>query len=398
MIRPVLYVDLPGIIYSLDRRARSRQHEFANFVCWLEPLDNRLSLPPLLRNIFPLNPASRTWIAEDHWHMLGFAQVQERPLHTMWDISYLASMMQRIVRGQKERNVSDDEILMGLLEYMLEMAGTHGILRIFAKVEDEIPEQELFQRAGFQRYARELTYVYDPATEGRDRLSASVSPMHQCAQTMKDKDADALKRSLPTTANATNATNTTSETLNLPSLRRWNRHYVWGLHQLYRSVTPQRVQMAELLENSEEFAKLHVGSLRSLPSALSRGNENYVYDAGVRLGAWMRLSRGHGSASHQLSLIVHPEHADLAEPLIRFGIQRLQEGGVRRIYCQVREYESFVITALRDSGFEHTSTRAMLVRHIALLAMRPRTVPLLEQRVVYGVKGLGTVNSRQTMR
>jgi hypothetical protein len=185
---------------------------------------------------------------------------------------------------------------------------------------------------------------------------------------------------------------------NLPSLRRWNRHYVWGLHQLYRSVTPQRVQMAELLENSEEFAKLHVGSLRSLPSPLSRGNENYVCDVGVRLGAWMRLSRGHGSAPHQLSLIVHPEHADLAEPLIRFGIRRLQEDGVRRIYCQVREYESFVITALRDSGFEHTSTRAMLVRHIALLAMRPRTVPLLEQRVVYGVKGLGTVNSRQTMR
>ena len=382
MIRPVLYVDLPGIIYSLDRRARSKQHEFANFVCWLEPLDNRLPLPPLLRNIFPLNPSSRTWIAEDHWHILGFAQVQERPLHTMWDISYLASMVQR--------NVPGDEILMGLLEYLLEMAGTHGILRVFAKVEDEIPEQELFQRAGFQRYARELTYVYDP-----------FAVTH-------DGDADGLKR-VPTLADesAVGAINRAPTAFvggdegainRTPTLRRWNRHYVWGLHQLYRSVTPQRVQMAELLENSEEFAKLHVGSLRALPSPLSRGNENYVYDAGVRLGAWMRLSRGNGSAPHQLSLIVHPEHADLAEPLVRFGIQRLQEGGVRRIYCQVREYESFVITALRNSGFEHTSTRAMLVRHIALLAMRPRTVPLLEQRVVYGVKGLGTVNSRQTMR
>ncbi len=376
MIRPVLYVDLPGIIYSLDRRARSKQHEFANFVCWLEPLDNRLSLPPILRNIFPLNPASRTWIAEDHWHILGFAQVQERPLHTIWDISYLASMVQR--------NISGDEILTGLLEYMLEMAGAHGILRIFAKVEDEIPEQELFQRAGFQRYAREFTYVYDPSVTtydvGGDESALNQAPAHPSAMS-HDGDEGALNRA-PT----------------LPSLRRWNRHYVWGLHQLYRSVTPQRVQMAELWENSEEFAKLHVGSLRSLPSSLSRGNENYVYDVGVRLGAWMRLSRGHGSAPHQLSLIVHPEHADLAEPLIRFGIQRLQEGGVRRIYCQVREYESFVITALRNSGFEHTSTRAMLVRHIALLAMRPRTVPLLEQRVVYGVKGLGTVNSRQTMR
>src|SRR5579863_4551079 len=380
MIRPVLYVDLPGIIYSLDRRARSKQHEFANFVCWLEPLDNRLPLPPILRNIFPLNPSSRTWIAEDHWHILGFAQVQERPLHTMWDISYLASMVQR--------NVASDEILMGLLEYMLEMAGTHGILRIFAKVDDEIPEQELFQRAGFQRYARELTYVYDPSatTVDGDEGAIITSPPERVrtptgSSAASQGDEGAINRALT-----------------LPSLRRWNRHYVWGLHQLYRSVTPQRVQMAELLENSEEFAKLHVGSLRSLPSPLSRGNENYVCDVGVRLGAWMRLSRGNGSAPQQLSLIVHPEHADLAEPLIRFGIQRLQEGGVRRIYCSVREYESFVITALRDSGFEHTSTRAMLVRHIALLAMRPRTVPLLEQRVVYGVKGLGTVNSRQTMR
>jgi len=350
MIRPVLYVDLPGIIYSIDRRARNKQHEFANFVCWLEPEENRLPLPPLLRNIFPLNPASRTWICEDHWRILGFAQVQERPSRTMWEISYLASMVQR--------NVSGDDVLAALLEYMIEMAANHGILRIFAKVEDEIPEQELFQRAGFQRYARELTYVYDPDVGG---------------QLM--------------------ALNTSS--LNLPSLRRWNRHHVWGLHQLYRSVTPQRVQMAEMLENSEEFARLHVGSLRALPFSLSQGNENYVCDVGVRLGGWLRLCRGHGSAPHQLFLIVHPEHSELAEPLLRFGIRRLQEHSVRRIYCQVREYESIVIAALRNSGFEHTSTRAMLVRHIALLAMRQRTVPALEQRVVYGVKGLGTVNSRQ---
>jgi hypothetical protein len=344
MIRPVLYVDLPGIIYSMDRRARSRQHELANFVCWLEPVDNRVSLPPILRDIIPLNPTSRTWICEENWRILGFAQVRERPSRIMWDLSYLASM----VHG----NVASDEVLMALLEYMLEIASTHGILRIFAKVEDEIPELELFQRAGFQRYARALTYIYEP--EG-----------------------------LP-------------PGIDLPSLRRWNRHHVWGLHQLYRSVTPQRVQMAELLENSEEFAQLHVGSLRRLPFSLSGGRENYVCDLGVRLGAWLQVSRGHGSAPHQISLIVHPEHAELAEPLLKFGVRRALEGGVRRIYCHVREYESAVIAALRSSGFEHAGTKVLLVRHLALLAMNPRTVPALEQRVVYGVRGLGTVNSRQT--
>ncbi len=351
MIRPVLYVDLPGIIYSMDRRARSKQHEIANFVCWLEPVENRVPLPSVVRNILPLNPASRTWICEDHWRILGFAQVQERPSRLMWDLSYLASMV--------HRSVSSDEVLTVLLEYMLEMAVTHGILRIFAKVEDEIPEMELFQRAGFQRYARELTYVYDPHGE-----QAGPWPVPEP---------------------------------DLPSLRRWNRHHVWGLHQLYRSVTPHRVQMAELLENSEDFAKLHVGSLHRLPISL-RGHENYVCDLGVRLGAWLQVRRGHGSAPHLLSLIVHPEHAELAEPLLQFGMRRVLSGSVRCIYSQVREYESSVITALRTTGFEHIGTRVLLVRHLALLAMKPRMVPALEQRAAYGVKGLGTVNSRQTTR
>ncbi len=345
MIRPVLYVDLPGIIYAIDRRARGKQHEFANFVCWQEPVEGDLPPSPILRNILPLHPASRTWIAEDHWRILGFAQVYERPSRHAWDITYLASMIQR--------NVATEEVLSALLEYCLEMAATHGILRVFARVEDERPELDLFQRSGFQRYARELTYVYEPGS-----TSLQAEP-------------------------------------NLSSLRRWNRHHAWGLHQLYRSVTPQRVQMAELLDNSEEYAKLHVGSQYPLPSLFSRGNENYVCDVGVRIGAWLRLSRGSGSAPHRIALSVHPEHTELAEPLLRFGMRRLLDTDVRPIYCLVREYDASVITALRNSGFEQANIKVLLVRHIALLAMRQSTVPLLEQRAVYGLKGLGTVNSSQ---
>ena len=267
----------------------------------------------------------------------------------MWDVSYLASMVQR--------NTSDDDVLTGLLDYMLEMAARHGILRIFAKVEDEIPELDLFLRTGFQRYARELTYVYDPA------MQTETPPLPD-----------------------------------IPSLRRWNCHHAWGLHQLYHAVTPQRVQMAEMLDNSEDFAKMHVGALTPLPQPLARGTENYVCDVGVRLGAWLRLCRGHGAAPHQLSLMVHPEHSDLAEPLLQFGIRKLQGESVRRVYCQVREYELNVIAALRDSGFEQATIRVLLVRHVALLALRQRTVPAIEQRVAYGVKSLGTVNSRQTTR
>jgi len=89
MIRPVLYVDLPGIIYAIDYRARSRQRAFANFVCWLEPLEHALPPSPLLSSVLPFRPVARTWICEDHWRLLGFVQVRERPSHTAWDLSYL---------------------------------------------------------------------------------------------------------------------------------------------------------------------------------------------------------------------------------------------------------------------------------------------------------------------
>lgn len=354
MIRPVLYVDLPGIIYAIDRRARSKQHNFAKFVCWQEAVES-YSPPPILRNIFPLNPTSRTWICEDHWRLLGFAQVRERAARTTWELAYLASL--------EQSSISSDEVLTSLLEYALEMASAHGILRIFAKVEDEIPEFGLFQRAGFQRYARELTFVYSVGGIGAPDSETGANPLPAAP--------------------------------NLPSLRRWNRHYAWGLYQLYRAVTPQRVQTAELFENSEDYAKLLVGSYRPFQGLFPDGNENYVCDVGVRVGAWLRLCRGSGSTPHRLCLMVHPEHAELAEPLLQFGIRRLQETSVRPIYCLVREYDSYVITALRNSGFEQYAIKALLVRHMALLAMRQSTVPLLEQRAVYGLKGLGTVNSRQ---
>src|SRR6266487_1169660 len=123
MIRPVLYVDLPGIIYAIDRRARSKQHEFANFVCWLEPVENELPPSPILRHIFPFRPATRTWICEDHWRILGFAQMRERPSRTAWDMSYLASMAQR--------NVSDEEVFSRSEEHTSELQSpVHLVCRL----------------------------------------------------------------------------------------------------------------------------------------------------------------------------------------------------------------------------------------------------------------------------
>src|SRR5712675_2052026 len=93
----------------------------------------------------------------------------------------------------------------------------------------------------------QLTCVYDPSvgTQGGDTGYREQGRAQGYAPTDRGSEADdqplgSIKR-------------------DPPSLRRWNRHHVWGLHQLYRATTPQRVQMAEMLENSEELAKLYVG-------------------------------------------------------------------------------------------------------------------------------------------
>jgi hypothetical protein len=109
----------------------------------------------------------------------------------------------------------------------------------------------------------------------------------------------------------------------------------------------------------------------------------------------LRLYRGYGSVPHRISLLVHPEHAELAEPLLQFGIGKLLEMGMRRIYCLVRAYDTVVIAALRASGFAQTSTKILLVRPVALLATRQSAVPQLELRAAYGLKGFGAVNPCQ---
>lgn len=344
MIRPVLYVDLPGIIHAIDRRARARNSEFAHFICTPDAEESRAPLASLLGSLFPINPTARTWLCEDHWRILGVAQARRRAGGCAWDLTYLGSLPNRSVEP-----VRDEDVLMELLEYAVNAAIMHGIQRVFARVDPDTSDYELFARCSFQRYARELTFCLPQAPQNEP---------------------------LP----------------DLP-LRPWSRHDEWGLLRLYTAGAPRVVQVAENVD-SHEYAQLRVGSLQRWQRwLLPTMEEGFVYDLGVRLGGWVQVRYGRGAHPHQISLMVHPDNTDLATPLLRFGLALLGEGGVRPVYCQVREYEGAVVSALRACGFEHMQTRALLVRHLTLRAMRQRFAPTLEQRVAYGVKGLGTAQT-----
>ncbi|MGZ3582111.1 MAG: hypothetical protein ACXWQR_04560 [Ktedonobacterales bacterium] len=417
MIRPVPYVDLPGIVYALDRRVRARNGEFANFVIAPELEEPRSSIAALLSALWPFTPNANTWICEDRWHLLGVAQGQPRPGSEAWDLVYLGAMT--APGGQPATIAAQNDVLMELAQYSLNAALMRGVHRFFARVEDDRHEVEIFGKLGFQRYARELTYWLPSAQHGLEQLerAAHAQPVERVSllsgatvgTTATPPDAvprapEAWRR--PDGQPTGNAGRDESErggnshlggvSTGAPdlSLRPWHHHDAWGLLRLYDACTPRRVQVAESLTN-DEFIHTRAGGGRTWrfpliePASLA-----FVNDRGVRLGGWIRLRYGRGSQPHQLWSMAHPDEPGMALALVRFGLQMLAREAPRDVISQVREYEGPGIDALRRAGFEHCATHALLVRHLAMRALRNREVPALEPRVVYGgVKGLGTAHT-----
>lgn len=360
MIRPVLYVDLPGIMYALDRRARAAGRPFATFLCHPRYEETRNGLAGWLNSMSPVRATARTWICEERWRLLGVAQARPRGDATSWDLVYLASMT------QDDREAVD--VLRSLLEYAVNAAMINGMQRVYAQIAEDDASLAIFHRVGFQRYAQEEIYV---------------------RQTPVLSEAEAQE---PTRG------------LGIPEtqFRRWHAHDVWGLAQLHQATTPRRVQVAELLD-STELAHQLVPRPRTwrIPGAEPR-DESYVVDLGSHLAAWVRVRQGWAGLPHQLWLKVHPDHTNLIPDVIRFGLRRLCQKGIvpgtyptrQPVLCQIRDYEGGVIDALRAANFTHADTQTILVRHLTLRAFTDITLPAVEQaKINYGVEGLGAVRS-----
>ncbi|HET8905510.1 MAG TPA: hypothetical protein VFN11_00960 [Ktedonobacterales bacterium] len=384
MIRPVLYVDLPGFVHALDQRARARQGEFANFVAAPDIEEARSGLSALLSALLPITPNASTWICEDHWRLLGLAQARKRPGARAWDLAYLAALTSP---GGQAPIASQYEVLFELLQYALNAAILKGVQRFFARVEDEVPELEIFGKLGFQRYARELTYYLQSPAEGVERL----------AETNHRATLHASGRPLPLLTHfqpAPPPEEGPDEIRPDVALRRWHRHDAWGLLRLYDACTPRRVQLAEGLTSAELLHTRAAGGRTWFVPLLEPTSAAFVHDRGTRLGGWLRLRFGRGSQPHMISVLAHPDDADVSSALLRFGLRVLAKDEPRPVVCQVREYESSVVDALRAAGFEHWGSHALLVRHLTARALREQMAPALESRVVYSVKGLGTTPSR----
>ncbi|HET9110165.1 MAG TPA: hypothetical protein VFN78_05000 [Ktedonobacterales bacterium] len=409
----MLNVNLPGMVRAFDRRARMRQGEFANFVSAPDIDEPRSGLAAIATALLPITPNAHTWLAEDHWRLQGVAQARVRPGGQAWDLAYLANIT-AASNGQAEHDatVSADDTLMALLQTAVNTSLTYGAQRFFARIEDERPELELFGKLGFQRYARESTWAIENAAQGLRALDGAGmsgglrNGTHEAGEpgaslederlTHADDEGDqrghgrgGLRTRLstpllrPQTAAAIHAE---------AQLRRWSRRDAWSLLRLYDACTPRRVQVAEGL-SVEELTHTRAGGGRTwYVPMLEPATAAFVHDEGPLMGGWLRLRLGRGSQPHQLTLLVHPDSPSVARALLKFAMRVFAAEAARPIVCLARDYESATVETLRCAGFERMGSHALLVRHLMARVAWNTDVPAA--RMMYGVEGLGTAQSR----
>jgi hypothetical protein len=418
MIRPVLNVNLPGMVRAFDRRARMRQGEFANFVVAPDDDEPRSGLAAIATALLPITPNAHTWLAEEHWRLQGVAQARVRPGALAWDLAYLANITASSAgQGEQEAASAPDETLMALLQVALNTGISYGAQRFFARVEEDRSELELFGKVGFQRYARESTWALENAAQGLHALDgAGIVAQRRNASAADDADgsldggdAEAAKQQLdggagerrderrgrglmtrlaPPLARPQTAAPIHAEA----QLRRWSRRDAWGLLRLYDACTPRRVQVAEGL-SVDELTHTRAGGGRTwYVPMLEPSTAAFVHDEGPLMGGWLRLRQGRGSQPHQVTLLVHPDSQPVARALLKFALRVFAAEAARPIVCLARDYESATVEALRNAGFERMGSHALLVRH--LMARVAWNNEVSAARMMYGVEGLGTAQTR----
>jgi hypothetical protein len=117
-----------------------------------------------------------------------------------------------------------------------------------------------------------------------------------------------------------------------------------AIQKLCVAITPQRVRQAE-------------GGI-AVTTGRERNCRRYVLPGEDGVPRWLRV-------------LVHPDARDVAEGLVRWGLEELAGLSARPIYCNVRQYESGVRLALEAAGFAPFTTRALMVKHTMALSKVP---------------------------
>ena len=201
-----------------------------------------------------------------------------------------------------------------LLGQLVVRVGERGYQRVYARVVDGAPELEVFWQLGFSAYARERVYQ----RSGPSGAANSERPKLWKPQRSRD---------------------------------------IWGIGQLYTTVTPKLVQQAENLPRSDYLAPYRDGFGRGV-------DRRYVWADGNELSASLRVIRGR--AGCWLKLITRPRVFDRVDELLQDAL-RLVPADVQQTYVSVREYQSELEGAILAASFAWIATEMLMVKHTTVM-------------------------------
>jgi predicted N-acetyltransferase YhbS len=263
--------------------------------------------------LLPLSQETLIYVAEDGGKVVGFVQASGQPLAISLPAKITAlHVLNLCVAG----DVHEGTVASGLVEHLVEQAGSKGVNRLFVRIPLDDPLIATFRAEGFRQYATEsVLYAEQP-----EALSAEPPAGLRTAGRKDDR----------------------------------------RLYHLYRKVTPMGV------------AHLEAPTYKAWKALRTGPGQQEVVDR-VEIVGWCRVHKSSAGRPHTLSFMALPE-SGLAEELADHAIVAADG---QPAWSSLRHYDAHLVDALRGRGFTVLLTQALLVRDVTVTVPVPeqRLVP-----------------------
>ena len=260
----------------------------------------------LLANLFPAMPGVATYVLnfkdEKGVHQ-GLVQARIRPGRPEQEVVFLSPKL--------ENGNGGHAVWQRLLNHLCIKAGEQGHQRIYARLNPDSEESQIFKNVGFSPYAEERVF----------RLDTDLYP---------DNPQNTL------------------------GLRRQTAADSWSVQRLYTAVTPHTVQVSEGLAQGQ-------WQINNYPLADQGHRYGLVWENRGEILAVLNIHSG--KMGHWIRLMVHPDIDSETTNLLLGGLSLLKNPHHHPVYCSLRTYQSELASHLFACGFREFAGQQILVKH-----------------------------------
>jgi len=270
-----------------------------------------MALAATLPGLVPDVQGYAAWTGDD---LLGFALAELVPDRRRANVSALTIAL-------TAENASPESIELAACEALLERltldAAGRGYVSVFARLPRDSRFRDVFGRLGFVGAVSEDVYTRRPGPIADPGDIAGLRNVEQ---------ADA-----------------------------------WDISQLYRTITPAALQLAESPGGERPtLSRRRFSLLGGRP-----GPQEFVVDGERGLDGWLRVHAG-ARGRHTAALMVHPRRAALTRQLLRFAVWSLMDTRRLPVRVVVHAHEDALRRAAEAEGFAMTEERELLVKHMTV--------------------------------